>query len=152
MPSPSPDTVGSLGGIRTLALVAGGGRKDEPGGSPLLWRAGAVGAPGRLERGSTVSDFDPLERRVQHSLNTSLVHLHHADTRIHLIDTPGTPDFLGQSLPALEAVETAAGGRPATTGLEMMAERSDELCGGRQRTRIIVVNKIDARASNPPLW
>ena len=45
---------------------------------------------------------------MQHSLNASVMHLVHDDTRIHLIDTPGGPDFLGQSLPALEAVETAA--------------------------------------------
>ena len=60
-----------------------------------------------LERGTTVSDFDPLERKMQHSLNSAVMHLHHGDTRIHLIDTPGAPDFLGQSMTALEAVETA---------------------------------------------
>ena len=39
----------------------------------LLWKAGAIGAPGSLDRGTTVSDFDPMERRVQHSLSSSLM-------------------------------------------------------------------------------
>src|SRR5512137_1894711 len=105
MPSPVPNGATS---IRTLALVgpAAGGKTSLA--EALLRQAGAIGAAGSLERGTTVSDFDVLERRAQHSLNTALMHLHHQDTRVHLIDTPGTPDFLGQSLPALEAVETAA--------------------------------------------
>ena len=57
----------------------------------LLHQAGAIGAPGSLERGTTVSDYDPMERRAQHSLNTALMHLEHGGTRIHLLDTPGYP-------------------------------------------------------------
>ena len=55
----------------------------------LLWKAGAIGAPGSLERGTTVCDFDPLERRAQHSLNASVVHFGYREVRVHLIDTPG---------------------------------------------------------------
>ena len=80
----------------------------------MLHRTGAIGATGSVERGSTVSDHDPLERRMQHSLNASIMHLTHADTRIHFIDTPGGADFLGQSLPALEAVESYMKARAAT--------------------------------------
>ena len=142
MPSPAPSGITN---IRTLALVGPAATGKTCLAEALLFRAGAIGAPGSLERGSTVSDFDVLERRVQHSLNTSLLHLQHADTRVHLIDTPGTPDFLGQSLPALEAVETAAIVVSATTGIEMMAERMMHYAAARGRTRIVVVNKIDAQ-------
>jgi len=141
MPSPLPN--GTLS-IRTLALVGPAAAGKTSLAEALLFRAGAIGAPGTLERGSTVSDFDPLERRVQHSLNTALMHLHYADTRVHLIDTPGTPDFLGQSLPALEAVETAVVVIGAPTGVEMMAERMMSYAAQRQRCRLIVVNKIDS--------
>ena len=84
-------------------------------------KAGMVGAAGSVERGSTTSDFDPIERRMQHSLHTSVLHLDHQGLRIHLLDTPGSADCLGQSLPALEAVETAAIVINATSGIEPMA-------------------------------
>ncbi len=142
MPSPLPNGTTS---IRTLALVGPAAAGKTSLAEALLCRAGAIGAPGSLERGSTVSDFDPLERRAQHSLNTALMHMLHADTRIHLIDTPGTPDFLGQSLPALEAVETAAVVIGAATGIEMMAERMMSYAAQRERCRMIIVNKIDVQ-------
>jgi len=116
----------------------------------LLVKAGAIGAAGSLERGTTVSDYDPLERRMQHSLNSAVLHLTHADTRIHLLDTPGASDFLGQSLPALEAVETAAVVINAAVGIEPMAERMMEYAASRQLDRLIVVNKIDAAEVDLP--
>ena len=93
---------------RTLALVGPATAGKTSLAEALLWKAGAVGAPGSVERGSTVSDHDPLEKRALRSLNSTLLHFSHRGIHAHLIDTPGAPDFLGQSLPALEAVETAA--------------------------------------------
>jgi elongation factor G len=141
MPSPLPNGTTN---IRTLALVGPAAAGKTSLAEALLFRAGAIGAPGSLERGTTVSDFDPLERRAQHSLSTALMHLTYADTRVHLIDTPGTPDFLGQSLPALEAVETAAIVIGAPNGVEMMAERMMSYAAERERCRLIIINKIDA--------
>ncbi|MFZ5543270.1 MAG: elongation factor G [Pseudomonadota bacterium] len=147
----------SLGGatsattaLRTLALVGPAAAGKTSLAEALLAKAGAIGAAGSLERGSTVSDFDPLERRMQHSLNAALMHLGHGDTRIHLIDTPGAPDFLGQSLPALEAVETAAVVVSATTGIEMMVTRMMDWSAKRHLCRMIVVNKIDAQGIDLP--
>ena len=74
----------------------------------------------------------------------------HGGTRVHLIDTPGAPDFLGQSLPALEAVETAAVVVNAATGIEPMARAHDGVGrGSAQRDRLIIVNKIDAAERRP---
>ena len=109
---PSPTVAGGAvidtTGIRTLALVGPQGAGKTSLAEALLARAGMIGAPGSLDRGTTVSDWDPLERRMSHSLNTSVMHLMHGGLRVHLLDTPGAADFVGQSLPALEAVETAA--------------------------------------------
>ena len=93
---------------RTLALVGPSAAGKTSLAEALLWKAGAIGSPGSVDKGSTVADFDPLEKRALRSLNAALVHFEHLGIRTHLIDTPGAPDFLGQSLPALEAVETAA--------------------------------------------
>lgn len=133
---------------RTLALVGPSAAGKTSLAEALLWKAGAIGAPGSVERGSTVSDWDPLEKRSLRSLNASLLHFIHRDITTHLVDTPGAPDCLGQSLPALEAVETAAIVINAATGIEPMAVRMMEWARQRERDRIIVVNKIDAQGAN----
>lgn len=140
----------SVAAIRTLALVGAAASGKTSLAEALLLHAGAIGAAGSLERGSTVSDFDPLERRMQHSLNSALMHLDHQDTRIHFIDTPGAPDFVGQSLPALEAVETAAVVVNAATGIEPMTVRMMEYAAQRRLDRLIIVNKIDAQGVDLP--
>jgi elongation factor G len=140
---PSPASAG-VAGIRTLALVGQTGAGKTSLVEALLHQAGAIGAPGSLERGTTVTDFDPLERRVQHSLKSALVHLTHRGTRIHLVDTPGYPDFVGQSMTALEAVDTAAVVVNAAAGIEMMTTRMMAWAQERGLCRLIVVNRIDA--------
>jgi elongation factor G len=150
MPSPAPNggahgaSSADIAAIRTLALVGPAAAGKTSLCEALLHCAGAIATPGSLERGTTVSDFDPLERRMQHSLNAAVMHLHHAGTRVHFIDTPGAPDFLGQSLPALEAVETAAVVINAVNGIEPMAVRMMEYAAQRHLDRLIIVNKIDA--------
>ncbi len=134
-----------IAAVRTLALVGAAASGKTCLAEALLFKAGAIGAQGSLERGSTVSDHDPMERRLQHSLNASVMHMVHDARRIHFIDTPGGPDFLGQSMPALEAVETAAIVINASTGIEPMAIRMMAYAEERQLDRIIIVNKIDAQ-------
>ena len=136
--------------IRSIALVGQTGAGKTSLAEALLCKAGAIGAPGSLERGSTVSDFDPMERRAQHSLNSAVMHFTHRGTRMHLLDTPGYADFVGQSMTALEAVETAAVVINASTGIEMMSARMMEWAAGRQLCRLIVVSKIDAVGTDLP--
>ena len=144
MPSPAPGDPVATVDIRTLALVGPPLAGKTSLAEALLAAAGSIGAAGSLERGATVSDHDPMERKMQHSLNASILHLHHGGCRIHLIDTPGAPDFQGQALPALEAVETAAIVINAGSGIEPIAVRMMEHAAARQLDRIIIVNKIDA--------
>ncbi len=145
MPSPLASGAVQVADIRTLALVGPAAAGKTSLAETMLVKSGAIMSPGSLERGTTVSDHDPLERRVQHSLGSSVMHLHHAGVRLHFIDTPGAADFVGQSLPALEAVETAAIVINAATGIEPMAVRMMEYAAERQLDRLIIVNKIDTQ-------
>ena len=138
--APHPD----VQNIRSVALVGQTGSGKTSLAEALLCKAGAIGAPGSLERGTTVCDFDPMERRAQHSLNSAVVHLTHHETRVHLVDTPGYADFVGQSMTALEAVETAAIVINASTGIEMMSARMMDWALKRRLCRMVIVNKIDA--------
>jgi len=150
MPSRSNGLAAEMEAVRTLALVGPSAAGKTTLAEALLHQSGTLGAPGSLERGSTVSDHDPLERRMQHSLNASVMHLTHADTRVHFIDTPGGLDFLGQSLPALEAVETAAVVINAATGIEPMALRMMAYAASRHLCRMVIVNRIDAQGVDLP--
>jgi len=154
MPSPASGGAAAITDIRTLALVGPQGSGKTSLAEALLVKAGAIGAAGSLERGSTVSDFDPLERKMQHSLNAAVLHLEHAGTRIHMIDTPGASDFIGQSLPALEAVETAVVVINAASwkvgGIDAMAVRMMDYAAQRRLDRLLVVNKIDAAGAELP--
>jgi len=136
--------------IRTLALVGQTTSGKTSLAEALLVKAGAIGAPGSLERGTTVCDFDPMERRAQHSLNSALVHLTHDDTSIQLVDTPGYADFVGQSMTALEAVDTAAIVINAQTGIEMMSSRMMDWAAKRNLCRMIIINKIDGLGLDLP--
>jgi elongation factor G len=138
----------SIKRIRTMALVGQSGVGKTSLAEALLARAGAIPAAGGVERGTTVCDYTPLEKQLQHSLKLAVATFEVKDngesTRVHLLDTPGYPDFLGHSLPALAAVETAAIVINAQNGIEMMTPRFVQWAAKRGLDRLIVVNKIDA--------
>src|SRR5512132_3049521 len=136
--------------IRTVALVGHGASGKTTLAEALLARAKAIPVPGTVERGTTVSDFDPLEKSWQHSLRSSVLHFDVDGTRIHLIDTPGFPDFIGQAIGALDAVETAAIVINAQAGIEMITSRMMEWAAKRRLCRLIVVNRIDAENVDLP--
>ncbi|NMM79894.1 elongation factor G [Acidovorax sp. SRB_14] len=140
----------SIENIRNLCLVGPVAAGKTTLVEALLQHTGAIGAAGSVERGSTVSDHDPLEIKAQHSLQSAVMHAEHGGCRIHLIDTPGLPDFIGQSLPALEAVETAAIVISAAAGVEPMARRMMEHAAERKLDRLIIVNKIDTEGADLP--
>jgi len=144
MPKLSPEA------IRTIALAGHGGSGKTTLAEALLARAGAITTMGSVEKGTTVCDFDPLEKQYQHSLNASVVHLRHGETRVHLIDTPGLPDFIGRAIGALPAVETAAIVVNAQNGVEMITSRMMQWARKRDLCRMIIVNKIDAENVDLP--
>ncbi|MGN2392371.1 elongation factor G [Pelomicrobium sp. G1] len=136
--------------IRAVALVGHAGAGKTTLAEALLYRAGAIPAMGSIERGTTVCDFDPLEKQHQHSLYSAVAHFEHQGTRIHLIDTPGYPDFLGQAISCLPAAETVIVVVNAQTGIELTTTRMMNWAARRRLCRMIVVNKIDAENTDLP--
>ena len=130
--------------IRSVALVGHFDTGKTTLVETLLSHAGAIGAPGSVERGDTVCDFDPLEREFRHSLSSALVHLSTDNAEVRLIDTPGYPDFIGHAICALAAVETALVVVNAQNGVEPTTTRMMDWAAKRRLCRMIVVNKIDA--------
>ncbi|HET7613207.1 MAG TPA: elongation factor G [Gemmatimonadaceae bacterium] len=137
----------SIKNVRTLALVGQAGSGKTTLAEALLAKAGAVTSAGSVERGSTTCDYTPLEKQLHHSLKLAVASFDakagEESARVHLLDTPGYPDFLGHSLPALAAVETAAVVINAQNGIEMMTPRFMQYAQRRGVDRMIIVNKID---------
>ncbi len=144
MPNYTPEA------IRTVALVGHGAAGKTTLAEALLARAGAIKTPGSVERGNTVCDYDPLEKSHGHSLNSALVNFAWRDTHVHLIDTPGYPDFVGQAIGALAAVETAIIVINAQNGIEFSTQRMMRFAQSRKLCCMIVVNKIDAENVDLP--
>ena len=136
--------------IHTVALVGHGGAGKTTLAEALLWKSGAIGAMGSTERGTTVCDFDPLEKTYGHSLSSALVNFPYKGIHVHLIDTPGMPDFAGQSIAALAGVELAVVVINAQNGIELNTTRMMRAAGKRKLDRMILVNKIDAENVDLP--
>ena len=136
------------GAIRNVALLGHSGSGKTSLLERLLVRAGVLGEAGSLERGTTVSDFDPLEKAYQHSLNASIASLSFDGVHVNFLDTPGDPDFRGQALAAMSAAETSAVVINAAAGIEMSTRRLMRRARQRKRCRIIVINRIDVEGAD----
>jgi elongation factor G len=131
-------------GIRNIALVGQAGAGKTSLLETLLLQAAAIRARGSLARGTTTSDFDPQEKRLQHSLDTAICSFDSHDVHVNVIDTPGYADFLGKSLSVLEAVEAVAVVVSAVNGVDSLTQRLMEFARERELCRLIIINKIDS--------
>ncbi|HET8897457.1 MAG TPA: elongation factor G [Rhodanobacteraceae bacterium] len=134
--------------IRNLALAGHAGAGKTTLLESLLHAAGALPTAGSIERGSTVSDFDPQEKTRGHSIDTSLAHFDYADCRLQIIDTPGYADFRGPTLSALGAVETCLVVVDAVNGIQHGTRRLMHYARERRIARVLVINRIDAEGVN----
>ena len=134
--------------IRNVALAGHPGAGKTTLFEALLHAGGAIQAAGSIERGSTVSDFDPIEKERGHSIDAAIAGTDHAGIHVNLVDTPGYPDFRGPALSALAAVETVAIVVDADAGVEYGTRRMMERARERGLCRAVIVNKIDHDAAD----
>ena len=129
--------------IRNVALAGHPGAGKTTLFEALLHAGGAIQTAGSIERGSTVSDFDPIEKQRGHSIDAAIASIDHAGIHVNLIDTPGYPDFRGPALSAFGAVETVAIVVDAGSGVEYGTRRMMGYGKARGLCRVMVINKID---------
>lgn len=134
--------------LRTLALVGHGSCGKTSLIEAMLYRSGMIPELGTVEKGNTMCDNDPLEKQVGHSVRLAVAHIDTAmpdltPVRIHVLDTPGYSDYLGQDLSALDAVKSVAEVVDATQGVEMLTRRMMQAAKDRNLCRMIVVNKFE---------
>ncbi|HVI26168.1 MAG TPA: elongation factor G [Xanthomonadaceae bacterium] len=135
--------------IRNVALAGHPGAGKTTLFEALLHAGGALTTAGTIERGTTVSDFDPIEKARGHSIDAAIADIDHGGLHVNLVDTPGYPDFRGPTLSALAAVETVLLVVDAATGVEYGTRRMMEYAKARGLCRAVVINKIDHADADP---
>lgn len=98
---------------------------------------------GKVDEGNTVMDFDSEEIAKKNSLSLSLGFLNHKDHKINLLDSPGTPDFIGDAIVAIPAVENVLLVANATGGFEVGLELAIEQVEGKKVGKVVLVNRMD---------
>src|SRR4051794_18299386 len=129
--------------IRNVALVGHGGAGKTTLAEALLFSAGAIPRMGRVEDGTTVSDFDPEEQRRTISVSLSLAPFEHDGHKVNVIDAPGYADFVGDVISALQAADLALFVVSAVEGVEVQTEIAWRIAEQRNLPRAIFVNKLD---------
>ncbi len=114
----------------------------------MLMTAHAIPRMGRVEDGSTVSDYDPDEHRRGMSVSLSVLPLEWNDDKINLIDTPGFGDFAGDVAAAMRVIDGAVIVLDAAAGVEVGTELVWEMAVQNKVPRILFVNKLDRDNAN----
>ncbi|GAA3984465.1 elongation factor G-like protein EF-G2 [Actinomadura viridis] len=129
--------------VRNVALVGHSGAGKTTLVEALLAATGTVQRRGRVEDGSTVSDFDEVEVRQQRSVNLALAPLTYGGIKVNLIDTPGYADFVGDLRAGLRAADAALFVISAVDGIDGLTRLLWEECAAVGMPRAVVITKID---------
>jgi elongation factor G len=129
--------------IRNVAVAGHGGVGKTSLVEAMLFVAGAIDRLGRVDDGTTTTDFDPEEIRRKHTINASLAPLEWDGVKINLIDTPGYPDFVGEVVGALRVCEGVVVVVDARAGVEVQTEYVWARAADRDLPRLVVVNRLD---------
>jgi elongation factor G len=134
--------------IRNVALVSHGGTGKTTLVEALLHTTGATTRMGKVEDGSTASDYDDEEVRRGISLYTSVVPVEHNDHKINVLDTPGFLDFIGEVISALRVADGAVVLLDSVAGVEVGTEITWQYCDRFNLPRFVVVNKMERDNAN----
>ncbi len=129
--------------IRNVGLFSHGGHGKTTLAEAMLFNTGTINRLGRVDDGTTTSDYDPEETRRHISVQLSLLPMEWQETKINLIDSPGYADFLGEVLEAMRVVDGAVIVFEAVSGVEVGAERAWKFASERNIPRLIVIGKMD---------
>src|SRR3972149_3558492 len=136
--------------IRNIALCGHGSSGKTTLVDHLLVKTGAVSGQPSVDNGTSVCDFDEEEKHHKHSIESSVVHFDHGGKRFNVIDTPGYPDLIGQTIGALRAADTALITIDAHAGIKVNTRRVWKEAGDAGLGRILCITKLDTDNVNFP--
>jgi elongation factor G len=129
--------------VRNIVLVGHSGAGKTTLTEALLAHTGTIQRTGRVEDGTTVSDFDEVEIRQQRSVNLTLAPVLHAGVKVNLLDTPGYADFTGDLRAGLRAADAALFTVSAADGVDGLTRMLWDECAVAGTPRAVVITKID---------
>ncbi len=129
--------------VRNVVLVGHSGSGKTTLVEALLAATGTIGRPGRVEDGSTVTDFDDAEQRQHRSVSLALAPLEHNGIKVNLLDTPGYADFVGDLRAGLRAADAALFVVSAVDGVDAATVMLWEECASVAMPRAVVITKLD---------
>ena len=129
--------------IRNIAMTGSAGAGKTTLVEMMLNAAGEIGSVGTVEQGNTVCDFDELEKEYGHGIDSAIAHFDHNGSHVNIVDTPGSPGFIGKAVASFPAVETHVIMIDAGAGIDTMTRKLMSLGKDRQLPQVIVVNKLD---------
>src|SRR3978361_2186113 len=133
--------------VRNVALVGHPGAGKTTLAEALLVATGAVPRAGRVEEGTTCLDTEAVEVRQQRSVSLGVATVEHAGHRLTLLDTPGSPDFVGELRAGLRAADAALFVVSAVNGVDSSTVALWEECAAVGMPRAVVITQLDrARA------
>ncbi|MDO8617201.1 MAG: elongation factor G [Dehalococcoidia bacterium] len=129
--------------IRNVALAGHSGTGKTSLAEALLFAAGATSRLGKVEEGTTASDWDPDEQKRQFSLNLSILPLEWSGHKVNVLDTPGYMDFMGEVKCGLRAAELALITVDAASGIQVGTEFAWRFADELELPRAVFVNRMD---------
>jgi elongation factor G len=136
-------TVDQPGKIRNVVLVGHTGAGKTTLVEALLVATGTLNRPGRVEDGTTVSDFDEAEQRQQRSVSLAVAPCEWEGIKVNLLDTPGYADFVGDLRAGLRAADAALFVVSAVDGVDGSTRLLWEECATVGMPRAVVVTRLD---------
>jgi elongation factor G len=129
--------------VRNVAVVGHAGAGKTTLVEALLARTGTVPRAGRIEDGTTVSDSEDVEARLQRSVALTLAPFEHAGVKVNLLDTPGSADFVGELRAGLRAADAALFVVSAVDGVDAITVQLWHECGAVGMPRAVVITQLD---------
>ena len=136
--------------IRNIAFCGHGSSGKTTLVDRMLFKSGVVTHETSVDEGTSICDFDEEEKHRKSSIEATVCHFQHGGKRFNVIDTPGYPDFIGQTIGALSGVDTVAIVINAQAGIEVNVRRVFAEAGEAGLGRIFVINKMDAENVDYP--
>ena len=136
--------------IRTIVLLGHGASGKTSLVESMLFKAGATTRLGSVEDGTSVADYDTDAKEKKHTIDSSLLHCNWKGREINIIDTPGYPDFIRDTITSLVAAETAIITISATDGIQVNTRKLWNLVCQKGLGKIIVITKVDGENVNYP--